>query len=94
MFRNNNHRDTENTEVAQRRNVLTFCAKPFKAGRDPPRKADTFGASAVSGKLTAMRNHILLLVLCLLVSACAKKPAENASESKPIALTDVVEANG
>jgi thiol:disulfide interchange protein DsbD len=39
-----------------------------------------------------MRKQICLIVLCLLVSACAKKPAENASESKPIASTDVVEA--
>ena len=39
-----------------------------------------------------MRKQICLIVLCLLVSACAKKPVENASESKPIASTDVVEA--
>jgi len=43
-----------------------------------------------------MRNHIFLLVLCLLVAACAKKPAENvqsnATEPKQIASTDVVKA--
>ena len=38
-----------------------------------------------------MRKHIFLLVLCLLMAACAKK-AENANEPKPIASTDVVEA--
>jgi Disulphide bond corrector protein DsbC len=43
-------------------------------------------------KLLNMRNQVCLLVLCLLMTACAKKPAENANEPKPIASTDVVEA--
>ena len=60
------------------------------------RRERQFGKSPIlssgCGKLVAMRNHIILLVLCLLMSACAKKPAENTDDPKPIASTDVVKA--
>ncbi len=59
-----------------------------------PRKKNAF-----SGKLELMRKQICLLVLCCLMMACAKAPADKVeSTSSPagvppqIASTDVVEA--